>query len=175
MLVLLTLPRQETGWKSLTLRILSFMPGKFRDVFKGQKSCSPLIFSSRKSVTIMNPGRGNGYLTLVKALDSWTWLLTFVFLLIGSFLASLTYYLSKFGFFGSNNPEAELMSFRESFYQSFVILCQQGKSKSDAGIIYFSSISQNFMLSRYVTRWHQINLYSNQLGLNSFLCGCLVC
>ena len=142
---------------------------------KGQKSCSPLVFSFRKSVAIKTPGRSNGYLTLVRPLDSWTWLSTFVFLLIGSFLASLTYYLSKFGFIGSNNPEAELMSFRESFYQSFVILCQQGESKSGVGMIYFSSISENFMLSRYVTRWHQINLYSNQLGFNSSLCGCLVC
>ena len=148
------------------------MPGKFQDVFKGTKIS--LVFSFRKSVTIKPPGRGNGYLTLVRALDSWTWLLTFVFLLIGSFLASLTYYLSKFGFIRSNNPEAELMSFGESFYQSFVILCQQGESKLAVGIIYFNSISENFMLSRYVTRWHQINLYSNQLGLNSFLCGCLV-
>ena len=75
---------------------------------------------------IKTPGRGNGYLTLVKALDCQTWLLTFAVLLMGSYFASLTYYLSKLGYKAGGKPKAEMMSFGEGFYQSFAILCQQG-------------------------------------------------
>ena len=56
MLVLLTLPRQETGWKSLTLRILSFMPGKFRDVFKGTKIVFPSGIFFQEKCSYKDPG-----------------------------------------------------------------------------------------------------------------------
>ena len=76
---------------------------------------------------IKTPRRGNGYLTLVKALESMTWLVTFGMILISSLFASMSYYLSRLGFYKAREkPPAEMMSFGESFYQSFVILCQQG-------------------------------------------------
>ena len=76
---------------------------------------------------IKTPRRGNGYLTLVNGLESMIWLVTFGMILIGSLFASMRYYLSRLGFYKAREkPTAEMMSFGESFYQSFVILCQQG-------------------------------------------------
>ena len=81
----------------------------------------------RRSVMIKTPRRGNGYLTLVNGLESIIWLVTFGMILIGSLFASMRYYLSRLGYYKAREkPTAEMMSFGESLYQSFVILCQQG-------------------------------------------------